>query len=321
MTAVNPEQHDGDGACDQAQDALCCDEMQAPFLDVWYVLRMLVPAAFLHPTFGEAMSSIRAIIFDLYGTLFDVHSVANACESAFPGRGMELSVLWRQKQLEYTWLRSMMRHYVPFEAATADALAYSCERLELPLDAGVRDALCDAYLRLSPFPETLRVLRLLGDRKLPLAILSNGSHRSIESVVVNSGITQAFVHLLSVDEVKVFKPDPRVYELGERALGVQRSEILFVSSNAWDATGAGWFGYQTAWVNRGALPFEVMGHRPTHVATTLEDIVRVVDGEPAGKAGVLQSAGAPTVRRPPRSPAGPATAPGRPAPTRPGSGR
>lgn len=225
------------------------------------------------------MSSIRAIIFDLYGTLFDVHSVVNACEAAIPGRGMELSVLWRQKQLEYTWLRSMMGRYIPFEAATADALDYCCARLGAHVEPSLKQALCEAYLRLSPYPEAPGVLQRLKERGMPLAILSNGSTRSIASVVSNARLSPVFAHLLSVDDVQVFKPDPRVYELGERALGVRRSEILFVSSNAWDATGAGWFGFRTAWINRAGAPFEELGQRPAYVAKNLEDVERIVDGQ------------------------------------------
>jgi len=224
------------------------------------------------------MPSIRAIIFDLYGTLFDVHSVATACEAAMPGRGMELSVLWRQKQLEYTWLRSMMGRYIPFEAATADALDHCCAGLGVDLGPKLKDSLCEAYLRLSPYPETPGVLRRLKERNIPLAILSNGSKRSIASVVTSAGLNEFFAHLLSVDEVQVFKPDPRVYEVGERALRGQRSEILFVSSNAWDATGAGWFGFPTAWINRAGIPFESMGQRPAYVAKSLEDIEHILDG-------------------------------------------
>ena len=196
---------------------------------------------------------------------------------------MELGVIWRQKQLEYTWLRSMMRRYTPFEAATADALDYCCDRLDLKLDTVVREALCDAYLRLSPHPETAVVLRRLSERNVPLAILSNGSTRSIASVLASSGLSRFFAHVLSVDEVRVFKPDPRVYELGERALVAPRSEVLFVSSNAWDATGAAWFGYRTVWVNRAQHPFEVMGRTPTHVVRSLDELICIVDGAPDGQ--------------------------------------
>jgi 2-haloacid dehalogenase len=210
------------------------------------------------------MLDIKAIVFDLYGTLFDVHSVATACEAVAPGRGMELSQLWRQKQLEYTWLRSMMGQYLSFEQATADALDYCVARLGLPADAGQRATLCDAYLALQPHAEVPAALQELNRRGIPLGILSNGSVRSIAAVVGNAGLAERFRHLLSVEPVQVFKPDPRVYALGEDAFGLGRQHILFVSSNAWDATGAGHFGYPTCWVNRnGANTFECMGSRPT----------------------------------------------------------
>jgi 2-haloacid dehalogenase len=225
----------------------------------------------------DSMKTIRALVFDLYGTLYDVHSVSGACEAMFPQRGMELSLLWRQKQLEYTWLRSLMGAYIAFEEATEDALDYCCQRLGLDLDACRRTALCDAYLRLAPFPEVPATLRELNARGLPLAILSNGSRRSIDAVVRTSGLAGEFAHLLSVDAVRVFKPDPRVYELAEQVLQLDRSSVLFVSSNAWDATGAGYFGYLTCWVNRGGLPFESMGQRPSHIVGSLAELPHVLD--------------------------------------------
>ena len=216
------------------------------------------------------MNHIRGIVFDLYGTLYDVHSVAALCESHYPQRGRELSLLWRQKQLEYTWLRSLMGRYVSFETATEDGLNFSCAHLGLALDADRRSALCEAYLRLAPFPEVPAALRALNARGLPLAILSNGSTRSIDAVVRHSGLANEFAHLISVDEVQVFKPDARVYALAERSLGLPKASILFVSSNAWDATGAAYYGYTTCWVNRGGATFDELGQRPAHVVTGID---------------------------------------------------
>ena len=156
------------------------------------------------------MKPTRAIVFDLYGTLYDVHSVARVCEDAYPARGDALSRLWRQKQLEYTWLRSLMWLYVNFETVTEDALRHSCAHLGLPLDAATEQRLSDAYLHLSPFPDTPPALRRLKSAGLPLGILSNGSHYSIEQVVTNSRMNWAFDQLISVEEVRVFKPDNRI---------------------------------------------------------------------------------------------------------------
>lgn len=220
------------------------------------------------------MHDIRGIVFDLYGTLFDVHSVATQCDSFYPKLGREMSVLWRQKQLEYTWLRSLMGQYVNFEKATEDSLVYTCRHLGLELDHRRQAALCSAYLRLSPFPEVPAALRALRARGLPLAILSNGSIRSIDSVVRHSGLLEEFAHLISVDDVQIFKPSHRVYELAEHKLDLHRSAILFVSSNAWDVTGAAYFGYPTCWVNRSSGTFEEMGQRPAHTVTGIDALAR-----------------------------------------------
>jgi 2-haloacid dehalogenase len=222
------------------------------------------------------MTEIKAVVFDLYGTLYDVHSVATSCEAHFPLRGREISLLWRQKQLEYTWLRSLMAKYVNFERATEDALIYACIHLDLELDAPTMHSLCNAYLRIPPFPEVSAALRRLNVLGLPLAILSNGSVHSINTVVENSGLAREFAQLISVDEVQIFKPHPRVYELAERALGLQRSEILFVSSNPWDATGARYFGYPVCWVNRSGGCFDELGQRPDHVVTGLDGLVELI---------------------------------------------
>ncbi|WP_077034155.1 haloacid dehalogenase type II [Pelomonas sp. KK5] len=218
------------------------------------------------------MDTIRGIVFDLYGTLCDVHSVAQQCERFFPGQGQALSQRWRQKQLEYTWLRSLMDRYEDFEQVTEDGLVHSCEQLGLALDEARRRTLCEAYLRLSPFPEVPAALRALQDMGLPLAILSNGSPRSIDAVVEHAGLRERFAQLISADDAAVFKPDRRVYALVEQRLALDRSSILFVSSNAWDATGAGHFGFPTCWVNRRGDAFEQMGQRPTHEVRGLDEL-------------------------------------------------
>jgi 2-haloacid dehalogenase len=218
------------------------------------------------------LKPIQAIVFDLYGTLVDVHSVAAQAESFFPGRGRELSLLWRQKQLEYTWLRSLMDRYASFEQATDDALVFACNQLRLPLDAARRQTLGDAYLKLQPYPEVPATLQALNRSGLPLAILSNGSVRSIEQVVRHAGLQDQFVQLISVEAVGIFKPHARAYELGERSLGLPRSSILFVSSNAWDAAGAHGFGYRVCWVDRQGHAFDELGERPDHVVAGIDAI-------------------------------------------------
>lgn len=223
------------------------------------------------------MHQVQALVFDLYGTLCDVHTVAASCEARFPGRGREISVLWRQKQLEYTWMRSLMGRYENFEKATHAALAYACRHLGLELPATVQEELCNAYLRLSAFPEVPGALEQLKARGLKLAVLSNGSVRSIDAVVTHAGIAPYFDELISVDEVAVFKPNMRVYELAERRLGIAREAILFVSSNSWDATGAAYFGYPTCWVNRGGGCFDELGRSPDVEVPNLGAIAEALD--------------------------------------------
>lgn len=222
------------------------------------------------------MSNTQAIVFDLYGTLYDVHSVVQQCDAAYPGQGMQISEMWRQKQLEYTWLRSLMGQYISFEQATHDALVYTCNHLKLNLDETTCAMLCNAYLNLSPYPEVPAALQRLKDIGLPLAILSNGSVFSIDSVVKNSGLQAYFSHLLSVERVGVFKPDPRVYTLACQTLGLPPLRILFVSSNAWDASGARHFGFDVCWVNRRDNTFDELGVAPSHVVCGLDEIPGIV---------------------------------------------
>lgn len=220
------------------------------------------------------MKNIQGIVFDLYGTLYNVHSVVQACEEVYPGQGDAISRLWRQKQLEYTWLRSLMGRYVNFEKATEDALRFTCGHLGLPLDDETHQRLSDAYLHLNPYPDTSDALRRLKAAGLPLGIISNGSHSSIEQVVANSQMSWAFDQLISVEEVQVFKPDSRVYSLAEKRMGFPKANILFVSSNSWDASAASNFGFPVCWINRQNSVFDELDTKPTH---TVPDLTEMAD--------------------------------------------
>lgn len=222
------------------------------------------------------MTNTQAIVFDLYGTLYDVHSVARQCDASFPGHGMRISEIWRQKQLEYTWLRSLMGRYVSFEQATHDALVHTCQRLGFELDDATCTKLCDAYLHLSPYSEVPAALQKLNNLGLPLAILSNGSVFSINSVVRNSRLQNHFANLLSVEPVGVFKPDSRVYTLACEALGLSPQQILFVSSNSWDAAGARHFGFKVCWVNRHNNIFEQLGATPHITVCGLDELPALI---------------------------------------------
>ena len=210
-----------------------------------------------------------ALVFDAYGTLYDVHSVAQRCEGFFPGAGQRLSQLWRAKQLEYTWLRSLMRRYAPFSTVTREALAHACEALRLELTVERMEALMAEYNMLSTFPEVPKALGSLGGVKK--AILSNGSPDMLEPLVAHSGLELDAV--ISVDEVKVFKPAPQVYELAPKKLGVAKEKIGFVSSNCWDALGAKSFGFAVFWINRARAPLERLGFTPDRVVERLDEIL------------------------------------------------
>lgn len=213
------------------------------------------------------MHAIKAVVFDLYGTLYDVYSVRTSCERIFPGQGEMVSKMWRQKQLEYTWMRTLMGQYQDFESATLDALRYTCGSLGLALDADGEAHLCSEYLSLTPFADVPQALQQLRAAGLKTAILSNGSRHSIRQVVGNSGLTNSFDHLISVDEVRLFKPHQKVYELAMDTLHLGESEILFVSCNSWDATGAKYFGYPVCWINRSNGVFDQLGIVPDIVVS------------------------------------------------------
>ena len=215
------------------------------------------------------MAAPRAFLFDAYGTLVDVHTVVEAGR-AVTDDPQALSTLWRQKQLEYTWLRSLMDRYVDFWEVTRAALSFALRRLGLRPSPAQADALMEAYLTLGTFPEVRMALARLSPA--PLGILSNGSPMMLEAAVRSAGLGGTFQHVLSVDEVRCYKPSPRVYELGPRAFGLSAGEILFVSSNAWDVAGAGAFGYRTCWCNRLGVPMEGLEVTPDVEVERLDQI-------------------------------------------------
>jgi 2-haloacid dehalogenase len=211
---------------------------------------------------------VEALVFDAYGTLYDVHSVVTRCESCWPGKGAQLSQLWRAKQLEYTWQRSLMRRYVPFSTVTREALAYACAALGLQLSVAQMEGLMGEYLRLATYPDVAHSLQSL---KMKCAILSNGSPDMLLPLVEHSGLKLDAV--LSVDEVKIFKPAPQVYELAVQKLAVPKDRIGFVSSNCWDALGAKSYGFTVYWINRAAAPVDRLGFQPDRVLKSLHEIL------------------------------------------------
>jgi 2-haloacid dehalogenase len=227
--------------------------------------------------------SIRVVVFDAYGTLFDVYSIGALAEKLYPGQGAALSVLWRDKQIEYTRLISLSdpnpkgsRHYQSFWDLTRASLRYALARLGLAHTHANEDALMAQYAQLSAFPENLGVLQSLRQRGMATAILSNGSPEMLQSAVHSAGMSQLLDAVLSVDSVRQFKTTPTSYQIVTDHFGFAPAEVLFVSSNAWDALGATWFGFTTLWVNRQGLPPEAIGPAPHHTGRDLTAVLQVL---------------------------------------------
>jgi 2-haloacid dehalogenase len=219
------------------------------------------------------MDDIEAAAFDLYGTLLEVASVGRAAAEVTEDPAA-LVDLWRQKQLEYTWLRSLMGRYQDFWTTTGDALDYSLDRLGISVDDDTRARLLGAWLDVRVYPEVPDALAALAPRRL--AVLSNGNPEMLEAGLAAAALRDRFDHVLSVDELGVYKPHPSVYELAVKAFGLPAERILFVSSNPWDAAGARAFGLPVAWANRMGLPFERLGVTPDLIVTDLSALAEAV---------------------------------------------
>ncbi len=222
------------------------------------------------------MEQPRAVLFDAYGTLFDVYSVGLLAEQLFPGQGQALGLLWRDKQIEYTRLVTTSDHgdhYRPFWELTRAGLRYACKRLALDLSPESEERLMNQYRHLSAFPENRAVLKALKDRGVVTGILSNGDPSMLGVAVRSAGLDGLLDHVLSVDAVRKYKTHPAAYQLGLQATGLAAREIAFVSCNSWDALAATWFGYRTLWVNRYQLPFEELGTQPERTGSSLRDVL------------------------------------------------
>lgn len=223
--------------------------------------------------------NIKAFAFDAYGTLFDVFSVTTLCEQLFPGKGNSLAQLWRLKQLQYSQMRSLMGRYKDFWQLTEDGLVYASKSLKLDLTSDKRKRLMDAYLSLAAFPDVKRGLEELKKQGLQLAILSNGEPRMLEAAAKSAGIFELLDKIISVDDVKIFKPSPRVYYLAQERMKVNNAELGFVSSNSWDVNGAASAGLMTFWIQRNAgEPPEELGFRADQVVSAITDLAPLVRG-------------------------------------------
>ena len=224
-------------------------------------------------SFADRAAPPKAVLFDVYGTLLDVYSVGLRAEQMFPGAGERLARAWRDKQIEYSRLVSMSGRYRPFWQLTRDALQVSAATLKLPLDTAGEDSLMNEYRHLSAFPENRAVLQALADRGIRAGVLSNGDPEMLAVAIRSAGLTELIDPILSVHATRRYKTDPAAYALGPVALGLPASEILFVSSNCWDAIGAAWYGFTTLWVNRAGAPMEQLGIAPTRVGNSLRDVL------------------------------------------------
>ncbi len=232
---------------------------------------------------SPSATPLHAVLFDAYGTLFDVYSVALLAEQLFPGQGQALSVLWRDKQIEYSRLVSTSKRgpqresvYQPFWELTRAGLRYACQRLGLDLTPEREERLMNQYRHLSAFPENREVLQALKSRGIVTGVLSNGDPAMLDVAVKSAGLADLLDHVISVDTIGQYKTSPEAYALGEQATGLPAAKIAFVSSNGWDALAATWYGYQTLWVNRYGLPFEGIGPRPLHTGTHLRAVLEMV---------------------------------------------
>jgi len=225
------------------------------------------------------IKNIKAFAFDAYGTLFDVFSVTALCEQLFPGKGNALAQLWRAKQLQYSLLRSLMGRHKDFWQLTEDGLVFASKSLKLDLTADKRKRLLEAYLSLSAFPDVRPGLEALKKQGVRLAVLSNGEPKMLEAAAKSAGVFDLLEGIISVEEVKIFKVSPRVYNLGPERMNVSNAELGFVSANSWDINGAASAGLSTFWIQRSAAePPEELGFTADQVVGAITDLAPLVRG-------------------------------------------
>ena len=225
----------------------------------------------------------KLIAFDAYGTLFDVYSMGGLAEELFPGNGQAFALMWRDRQIEYTRLTTMSdpnpsgsKHYLPFWELTVRSLHYVCKRMNLNLTQDNEKRLMDQYAKLTGFEDSLTVLKTVKSQGMSTAILSNGSREMLATVVKSNGLMPYLDQVITVEDIRLFKTAPQSYELLLKAFPVKKEEVLFVSSNAWDALGAKWFGLDVFWVNRLGHPFEEIGEKPNYEGNSLSKVLEVI---------------------------------------------
>jgi 2-haloacid dehalogenase len=225
----------------------------------------------------------KLIAFDAYGTLFDVYSMGQLAEELFPGNGQAFALMWRDRQIEYTRLVTMSdpspngsKYYLPFWEITIRSLRYACKRMNLTLSPDDEKRLMDQYAKLISFDDSQTVLKNIKGRGIATAILSNGSKDMLATVVQSNGLKPYLDKVVTIEEVRLFKTSPQAYELLLKAFPVKKKEILFVSSNAWDALAAKWYGFDVFWVNRLGHPYEEIGEKPNYEGNSLSKVLEVL---------------------------------------------
>ena len=220
------------------------------------------------------MKNIKAIIFDAYGTLFDVNSAAEKCKDKIGDKWESFANYWRTTQLEYTWLRSLMKRHKDFWQVTEDSLDKSMKTYKI--DSSMKNELLDLYKKLSPFKEVPEVLKLLKEKNFKLAILSNGTPSLLKELVKSNKLDNIFDDLFSIEEVGIYKPDSKVYDMPINKYQIKKEEIAFLSANTWDVSGGGNYGYNSIWVNRNNNIFDNLDYKPQNEIKNLSDLVKLV---------------------------------------------
>lgn len=218
------------------------------------------------------IENIKVCAFDAYGTCFDINSAAMGLANKIGKDWLAFSSTWRTVQLEYTWLRSLMKRYVDFWKVTEDLLEYAME--SHGIDKNFKNELLNLYKKLNPYPELKDCLKSLKSKKLKICILSNGSPDLLKQLISNAGVQELFDDLISVEDVKIFKPDPQVYELVTKKYKCKPEEVCFMSSNTWDIVGGGLFGYQTVWVDRFNKKFDKLDYKPNMQIKNLSELTK-----------------------------------------------
>ena len=220
------------------------------------------------------MKKTKAIVFDAYGTLFDVNSAANSCRDRIGDKWESFSNYWRTTQLEYTWLRSLMQRHKDFWEITKDSLDKSIK--EFKIDPSLKGELLELYKKLSIFPEVNEVLKQLRKKNIKLAILSNGTPNTLNQLIINNKLQNMFDDIFSVEIVKIYKPSSKAYSIPIKKYKIDKKEILFLSSNTWDVSGAGNFGFNAIWVNRNDITFDLLDFKPNLQIKNLNELLDII---------------------------------------------